>query len=85
MVFENRELRRILGLKREEVTASLEKLHNEKFCNLSSFTDIVRMIKSRRMSWVEHVICMGVQRNAYSILVGKAERDHMKERVENGG
>jgi len=43
------------------------------------------MIKSRRMRWVEHVICMGVQRNGYNILVGKPERDHMKERVENGG
>jgi hypothetical protein len=29
-VFDNRVLRRILGLKREEVTAGLEKLHNEK-------------------------------------------------------
>jgi hypothetical protein len=37
------------------------------------------------MSWVEHVICMGVQRNAYNILVGKPERDHTKERFENGG
>jgi hypothetical protein len=74
-------LRRILGLKREEVTTGWEKLHNEKFCNLYSFIEIVRMIKSRRMSWVEHVTCMGVQRNAYNILVGKPERDHMKEMV----
>ena len=78
-------LRRILRLKREEVTAGWEKLHNEKFCNLFSFTDIVRMIISRRMSLVEHVICMGIQRNTYSILIGKPERDHMKEKVENGG
>lgn len=84
-VFENRVLRRLQGLKGEEVTAGLEKLHNDNFCNLFSFTYIVKMIKSRRMGLVEHVICMGVQRNAYNILVGKPERDHMKERVENGG
>lgn len=84
-VFENRVLRRILGLKREEVTAGWKKLHNEKFCNLYSFTDIVRMIKSRRMSLVEHITCIGIQRNAYNILIGKPERDHMKERVETGG
>lgn len=38
-VFENRMLRRILGLKREDVTAGWENLHDEKFCNLFSFTD----------------------------------------------
>jgi hypothetical protein len=31
------------------------------------------MIKSRRMSWVGHVVCMGDMRNAYKILVGKSE------------
>jgi hypothetical protein len=31
------------------------------------------MIKSRRMSWAGHVALMGVRRNAYTILVGKAE------------
>jgi hypothetical protein len=43
------------------------------------------MIKSRRMSLVEHITCIGIQRNAYNILIGKPERDHMKERVETGG
>jgi hypothetical protein len=33
-VFENRELRRIFGLKRDEVTGSWGKLHNEDLHNL---------------------------------------------------
>jgi hypothetical protein len=32
------------------------------------------MIKSRRMRWAGHVARMGDTRNAYRILVGKAER-----------
>jgi hypothetical protein len=31
------------------------------------------MIKSRRMKWAGHVTCMGAERNAYRILVRKAE------------
>jgi hypothetical protein len=35
-VFENRVLRRIFGLKRDEVTGDRRKLHNEEFHNLYS-------------------------------------------------
>jgi hypothetical protein len=31
------------------------------------------MIKSRRMRWAWHVACMGDERNAFKILVGKPE------------
>jgi hypothetical protein len=31
------------------------------------------MIKSRRITWVEHVACIGEMINAYSILVRKPE------------
>jgi hypothetical protein len=34
---------------------------------------IIRMIKSRRMRWARHVVCMRGKRNAYRILVGKPE------------
>jgi hypothetical protein len=37
-----------------------EKHFNEKFHNLySSRIIIVRVIKSRRMSWAGHIVCMG--------------------------
>jgi hypothetical protein len=54
-VFENRVLRRIIGLKRDEVTGVWRKLHNEVLHNLYSTSSIVRMIKSRRMRWAVHV------------------------------
>jgi hypothetical protein len=49
------------------------KLHNEELHNLYSSPNIIRMIKSRRMRWAGHVARMGVTRNAYRILVRKAE------------
>jgi hypothetical protein len=72
-VFENRVLRRIFGPKKEEVTGEWRKLHNEELHNLYSSPNIIRMIKSRRMRWAEHVARMGENRNAYRILVGKPE------------
>jgi hypothetical protein len=34
---------------------------------------MIRMIKSRRMKWAEHVAQLGEKGNAYRILVGKPE------------
>jgi hypothetical protein len=48
-VFENRVLR-IFGSKREE-DGSWVKLHNDEFYNLYSSPNIVRVNKSRRLSW----------------------------------
>jgi hypothetical protein len=45
--------------------------HNEELHNLYSSPSIIRMIKSRRISWAGHVSRMGEKRNAYRILVGK--------------
>jgi hypothetical protein len=72
-VLENRVLRRILGPKRDEVTGGLRKLHNEELHNLYSSSNIIRIIKSRRMRWAGHVARMAEKRNAYRILVGRPE------------
>jgi hypothetical protein len=57
--FENRVLRRIFGPKRDEVTGGRRKLYNEELHILYSSPSIIRMIKSRRMRYAEHVARMG--------------------------
>jgi hypothetical protein len=57
-MFENRVLRRIFGPKRDEVTGEWRKLHNEEFRDLYSSPSIIRIIKSRRMRWANHVARM---------------------------
>jgi hypothetical protein len=46
-VFENRVVRRVFGLKRDEVTGEFRKLHKEELHDLYSFPSIIRRIKSR--------------------------------------
>ena len=58
-VFENRVLSRIFGSKRVEVTAEWRKLHNEEFNDLYPSSNIVRVIKSRRMRWAGQVARKG--------------------------
>jgi hypothetical protein len=48
-VFENVVLRRVLGLKRDEIKVGWRKLHNKELNDLYSSHNIVRVIKSRRM------------------------------------
>jgi hypothetical protein len=73
-VFENRVLRRIFGPKGDEGTREWGKLHKEKLRDLyCSPPNIFQMIKSRRMSWAEHVARMGERRSLYMVLVGKPE------------
>jgi hypothetical protein len=61
-VFENRVLRRIFGPKRDEATGEWRRLHNEELSALYSSTNIIRVIKSRRMRWAGRVACMGEKR-----------------------
>jgi hypothetical protein len=72
-VFENRMLRRIFGPKRYEVTGEWRKLCNEELNGLYSLTNIVQVIKSRRLRWVGHVAHMREGRGVYRVLVGKPE------------
>ena len=57
-MFENRVLRRVFGPKRNEVTGELRKLHNEELSDRYSLSNIVRVVKLRRMRWAGHVAHM---------------------------
>jgi hypothetical protein len=50
-VFENKVLRRIFGLKRDEVTGEWRRLHNTELYDLFSSSNIIQVIKSRRLRW----------------------------------
>jgi hypothetical protein len=62
-------LRRIFGTKRDEVTREGRRIHNEEIYNLHSSTDVIRVIKLRKMKWAGHVARVG--RGADRVLVVK--------------
>jgi hypothetical protein len=82
-VFENGVLRRIFGLKRDEIIGGWRKLHNG-LHNLHCSPCIIKM-KSRRIRWAGHVACMGQKGNAYRFLVGKLEGKRPLEYLDVGG
>jgi hypothetical protein len=72
-MFENRVLRKIFGLKRDEVIRGWRKLHNEEIHYLYCSPSTIRIIKSMRIRWAGRVARMGEKRSPYGILVGKLE------------
>ena len=80
MVFENMELRRIFGPRRDEVMGEWWRLHNEELKILYTSSNIAREIKLRRMRWAGHVARMGEKRRVYRVLVGKPEGKSPMER-----
>jgi len=66
-------LRRIFGSQRDEVTGEWRKLHDEELIDPYSSTNVIWVIKSRRIGWAGHVARMGERRGVYRVLVGKHE------------
>jgi len=77
MMFENRVLRRLFRPKRYEVTGEWRKRDNEELKELYSLTSIIRLIKSRRMTMAENVVCMWKRGSVDMILVGKPEENFL--------
>jgi hypothetical protein len=74
-----RMLRRIFGLKRDEVVIrDWRKLHNEELNSFYSSPSIITMLKSWRMRWAGHVARMGRRRRMYTGYrwEKQKERDH---------
>jgi hypothetical protein len=72
-VFEKRVLRGIFWRRRDKETGGWRKLHDEELNELYSSPNIVRVIKSRRISWAGHIVRMGERRGAYRVLVRKSD------------
>jgi len=62
-----------LGLRGTKVTGKWGKVHNEELNDLHSSSNIIRLIKSRRMIWAGHVARIGGRRGVYRVLVGKSQ------------
>jgi hypothetical protein len=76
-VFENWVLRRISGLRRDDMMGEWRTLHNEELHDSYCLPSIIRIIKSRRIRWAGHVARMGENGKAYRILVEiQRGRDH---------
>jgi hypothetical protein len=72
-VSENSVLRRISEPKRDEVKWEWRGLHTEELNDLYFSPNIIQAIKSRKMTWVGHVACIGERKGAYRVVVGKRE------------
>jgi hypothetical protein len=58
---------------RDKVTGGSKLLHNKELHGMYSLSNIIRMIKLRRMRRAGHVARMGEMRNAYTIPAGNPE------------
>ena len=70
-MYEIRVLRKIFGPKRDEVTREWRKLHNEDLSDPKSSSNIVRIIKSRRMRWAGPVARMGREESCIQCFGGE--------------
>jgi hypothetical protein len=55
LLFENRVLKRVFGLKRDQVTAYWRRLRNEELYDVYFSPNIFHLINTRRMKWARHV------------------------------
>jgi hypothetical protein len=67
MVYKNMILRRIFGPKNYE-NGEWRRLHNDELYSLYGSPDVVRVIKSRTLSWTGHAARMEEGRRAFKIL-----------------
>jgi len=77
-------LRRIFGPKKDDIIREWIKQHNEELNDLYPSPNIIQMIKSRRMRWVEHVAHMGGEVYAGFWWGNLRETDHLENTCIDG-
>jgi hypothetical protein len=58
----------MFGHYRKDLTGGWRKWRNEQFHNFYFSSNIIRMIRSRRIEWAEHTARMGEKINEYKVL-----------------
>ena len=81
--FENRILRRIFGPSRDE-KGKWRKLHNEELHNLYLSSNIIWVIKYRKLGWTDHVPRMKEVRSAFKMLTSKSKAKRPLEKPIRG-
>ena len=64
----------MFGPKEEEVTGDLRKFYNEVPLGLYFFSNVIWVIKLKRMRWVGHATCTGEDGNAVQGFGGETQR-----------
>jgi hypothetical protein len=64
----------IWASKRDDVTGEWRRLYA-----LYASPNKIRVIKSRRLRWIEHVAYVGKRTGAYSVLMGKSEGHNLED------
>ena len=72
-LLENRVLRNIFGLQRDDVIGKWTTMLNDRHHKPYSSLNIIRAIISRKISWARRVICMGERRGVHMVLAGKPD------------
>jgi hypothetical protein len=72
-VLENRVLRKIFRLKRDDVIGKWRTVHNDGHHKPYFSPNIIRVVISRRMRWASHVECMGERRGVHMVLAEKSD------------
>ena len=70
MVKLSRVLRKILGPKRDEVTGKWGRWHNKELYDLLVSSNIIWVIKSRKIRWAGHVAPMEREKDRYILGFG---------------
>jgi hypothetical protein len=78
-VFEKSVMRKVIGLKEDEVAGEWRRLYNVELNNVCFSSNIIWVIKSRIMGWVGYVARMKKRRGAYRVVVGKPEEKNYNQ------
>jgi hypothetical protein len=77
-VLGNRVLRGIFGSMGEKLIGGWRKMRNEELHNFYSSTNIIEMMRPKRMKRAEHVESMREKKNLYRILVWTSEEKPLR-------